>query len=198
MDDQLREWAKLPKHDPAKYLRELLALMARGVHAGWDKDSDKRKRLLLLRGQGLKMYREMRDACLFCIGMGQFLKLALKVIHVPRENGDTDSIAFWKDGEVERYCPIQLKELPPAELSPDVTLDKVLEKFRKYTDSMDTIGAVYLNRKIRLDPSTFHVPEGLKMAGIWLFGSTTPKATDWILYGNLLTTPQLVTYKLKI
>lgn len=42
MDDRIKVWATLKKHDPAEYLRDLILALARGVRAGWANDPDKR------------------------------------------------------------------------------------------------------------------------------------------------------------
>lgn len=165
-------------HDPRGYLRELLGIMERGVRAGWHLDPAK-KRLLLLRRGPHKAVRELRDGCIFACLIEQVLGVKMKVVAVRDQNHDADVFTLWDD----KFCPVQLKELPPGYISAQASLDALLKGLKKY-HSPDTVVAIYLNR--RLKGLEFTVPAGLDLAGIWLFGARTEDSSRWVLIGDLL------------
>lgn len=172
-----------PIHDPRKYLREILGLMARGKAAGWHEDPEKRK-LLLLRRNVHKQHRELRDACIFACLMRQALGPEYMVAPVREQSHPADVFFLWDEEGSQRFCPVQMKELPPGYLNKTARLDAQLRTIAADPPTPDTVVAIYLNRRGRL--GEFPVPAGLKLAALWIFGSTTVDSTNWILIGDLL------------
>ncbi|MGH2611308.1 MAG: hypothetical protein ACRDHF_19690, partial [Tepidiformaceae bacterium] len=121
-DTRINQWRTLTYHDPAHVLRRLRAveqaLAARLRHA--------EDRVRRLRTTGLKRYREWRDAALFTYGMG--LALGARVGYATEATSDYDFVAAWVEGDTPHFCPVQLKELVPADLNPGATLDGLLLK----------------------------------------------------------------------
>jgi hypothetical protein len=110
------------------------------------------------------------------------------VAYAPVEHEDFDCIARWVDGDTTHYTPIQLKELPPSELSSEASLENGIAKLAKYVAGSDLCVAIYLNRRFHFDLARLSVPK-LKITELWMFGSITSDKSRWMLWGNLLDSP---------
>lgn len=145
------------------------------------------ERVRALRRNNQKKFREWREAALFCYGIGEVV-LRRKVALAVFESLDFDFIARWRDEETEHYVPVQIKELPPKNISPTAELNAVISKLSKYPVSQDTVVVVHVNRRLKLAPGDLDLPN-LKIAELWLMGATTPDQSGWFLWGNLLGDP---------
>lgn len=180
MRDQLNHWRKLEYHDPAVILRRLRALEIE--ISGLDIDSQVRR----LRTQELKKYREWRDAAVFSYGIG--LAQGWSLTYATEERSDYDFVTRWCVEDTENFCPVQLKELPPADLNPSVSIEQILRGSSKVARKSSTVLAVKLNRRDQLDLTKIGIPS-LPWQQLWLFWSTAPDATRWALYGDALNAP---------
>ena len=180
VQDRIRTaaWSKLAYHDP---VADLLALRAIEVDtAQWPLDPQVRT----LRTGKQKPYCEWRQAALFCCGMSQAI-LRCPIHFAPAESSDHDFIARWQADDMQSFAPVQLKELVPAALNPEADINAVLSGLKKYSDSADTVVAVYVNRRVRLALDAIVVP-ALRVAEVWLFGALSEDARRWFLIGDLL------------
>jgi hypothetical protein len=178
-----RPWLRYAKtltyRDPGPFLvrlRELEILVA---------ESDLPERLKALRTNELKSMRELREAAIFCYGMGQ--RIGRTVYLAPGESQDYDFIASWVVGEEQHFAPVQLKEVVPVAINPNASLPSVVSGLVKYVDSKHLTVVVHLNRQAHFDPSQFVVPP-LSIAALWIFGAVAPDQSAWGLWGNFTET----------
>ena len=172
---------KLEFRDPASFLVSLRQLEVE-VAA-----SDLPKKIKSLRTNTLNEWRELRDAALFCHGMGQRIG---QTVYVGRsEAQDYDFVASWVVGDEQHLAPVQLKEVVPTELNSKASLQATVDALAKYVDSDDLTVAIHLNQQARFEPSEVVVPP-LRIASLWVFGSTSADQTEWGLWGNFLETQE--------
>lgn len=175
---QTNHWSKLPYLDPRETLIGLRAIQKRAANSSIPKKAAN------LRRPSQKHDREGRDAALFCYGMSQVV--GHDVLFALVEDSDYDFVARWVDGDVERFAPVQLKELVPETLNREATLEDLIEQIASdYPDSVKTTFAVKVNRKIELDLLSLEVP-AMQAGGLWVFGATSPDQQEWFLAGDLL------------
>lgn len=179
---RLRSWSKLKFYDPATILQEFRKIEHQIAGATID------ERVRALRTTRLKKHKEGREAALLCHGIGVCV-LGTTVDFSPTEASDYDFVARWRTEGIEHYSPVQLKEWVPSDINPRKGLNDLLASLNKYTSSKDTIVGIYSNRAGTLILSAIVVPT-LDLAGLWLFGSTTPDASKWFTYGDMLRGPQ--------
>src|SRR2546421_10068974 len=117
MTNEINLWRSLPFYEPATILRNLRRIEQQLA----DVDMDERVRRL--RTPGLKTYREARDAALFVYGMG--LAKGVAMAYTPFERSDYDFVATWTEGTTQHFCPVQLKELVPADLNPGASIEEL-------------------------------------------------------------------------
>lgn len=141
-----------------------------------------------LRTNELKEFRELREAAIFSFFIGE--RIGAPVGLAPGESQDYDFVASWVAQDQVCYAPVQLKELPPAGISPAASLDNIIASLSRYVSSQELVVAIHLNREIRLDPSTLVIPP-LPIAELWLFWATAPDQNSWALCGNLLGSPSI-------
>ena len=177
----LRSAQKLDFRDPARFLVNLRSLEAE-ISA-----SDTPKKIKNLRTSELKEWRELREGAIFCHGMGQ--RIGQTVYIGKGESQDYDFVASWVVGGEQHLAPVQLKEVPPANLNPYSSLQDIVSALTKYVDSRDLTVAIHLNRQIRFDPDQIVTPS-LKIAALWIFGALTSDQSIWGLWGNFLEEPQ--------
>ncbi|MGV8990120.1 MAG: hypothetical protein ACOH1Q_01825 [Thiobacillus sp.] len=146
--------------------------------------SQKAKRL---RTNNLKEWREIREAAVFCFGMGQ--RIGQPVFLSRGESQDYDFIATWTLGEVQNFAPVQLKEVVPEEVNATASIEKVIGSLTKYVDSKDLTVAIHLNRQVHFDALELVIPP-LPIAALWIFGSISPDQSEWGLWGNFLEKPE--------
>ena len=94
-----------------------------------------------LRTNSLKEGREGRDSALFAYGIrDQVLRHPVWI--AKSENQDYDFVMRWIQDESDFYCPVQLKELPPEDLNPQIALED-----QKYSGVQDLLVAIRVNRR---------------------------------------------------
>ena len=109
------------------------------------------------------------------------------------ESSDYDCVLQCISEETPHFFPVQLKELPPRELNPQVALKDILDKLDKY--GKDLIVAIKYNRKEHFELGPELRLENAPVAQIWLFGGCSPDQSDWFLYGDLTKEPALYPFR---
>src|SRR5690349_11892973 len=127
--DRLRAFATLEYADPRAYLIELRKLEPR-VAA-----SNLPIQVRTLRTNQLKVWREAREAALFCHFMSERTGTSIRMART--EAQDYDFIATWADGDTQKFAPVQLKEVVPTSLNPGADLSSVIGKLARYQNSSD-------------------------------------------------------------
>src|SRR5687768_10028634 len=119
MDRAWLRWAqKLDYRDPAPYLVKLRELEP---HVA---TSDLPDRVKQLRTNELKPWRELREAALFCYGMGK--RIGQPVYLAKGESQDYDFVASWVVADEQHFAPVQLKEVVPVKLNAQASLQAVV------------------------------------------------------------------------
>ncbi|MCR9093369.1 MAG: hypothetical protein NXI30_04060 [bacterium] len=173
----LRRWAAYDYHDPAVVLGKL-----RSVQLAFDL-SEVPGDIANLRTRGLAVHREARDAAFFTLGIAS--RLGLTVGYAPVEDDDYDFVTVVKHDDGDLFAAVQLKELPPDELNPGITLQALLETAAtRYSGTERTILAVHVNRVGTLNYGALQLPD-MPFAEVYLFGSTEPDQSRWVLIGDL-------------
>ena len=183
---QIRSFANLEYGDPHDFLIRLKSFELENdlLHTP--------KRIRTLRTNPLESVREIRDAALFCVGMSEFL--GHKVYFSPSEAQDYDFVARYSDGFTIHYCPVQLKEIVPAELNPDASIQTIINKLINYSDLSSITVVIRLNRKERFEPVKVSIPENIKIGGLWVYGSISPDQREWCLWGDFCSGDAGITY----
>lgn len=182
---RIKQWEKLAWKDPSSLAGKSIAAL-RSVANTNTPDEVK-----ALRGSTQKWSREMVDAAVFSHGVSQALSLpSLEMTML--EESDYDFVVRWVGKNEVCYAPVQLKDLPPVEYagSNPRSLNESLQGLAKYATSSDLIVAYKLSR---IDPAELReikVPK-LNIASLWLFAEVSPDCGRWILYGDMLKSPQL-------
>jgi hypothetical protein len=174
------EWSKLKYLNPESILQGLRDLQHSGALETLP------YKVAALRTRELRIYQEGRQAALFCYGMGRLI--GKKVLFSMVEKEDYDFVAYYQDDHLQRFAPVQLKELVPPETVPHGTLPQLqteIYKLSKYTDSNDLVVAMHINRNIRITPAEVQLPQ-TKLGALWLFGATDSSQQTWMLMGNLM------------
>jgi hypothetical protein len=148
--------------------------------------SDLPEKVKQLRTNELKSMRELREAAIFCYGMGK--RIGRTVYLAPGESQDYDCVASWVVGNEQHFAPVQLKEVVPTALNPSASLPAVVASLAKYVDSKHLTVAIHLNQQTHFDPATLVAPP-LSIAALWVFAAVTPNQAAWGLWGNFLETP---------
>jgi hypothetical protein len=182
--DQLRHWGTLTYHDPARILRDLRVL----EHEIASIKDDKVRRL---RTPTLKKYREWRDAALFTYGMSVAHERPMG--YATEESSDYDFVVAWIQDNQQYFCPVQLKELVPADLNPRATLQDLLGNLPNYSPGTDTVLAVRLNRRGKMDLKALTMPT-IPFKQLWFFWAASPDGNRWTIYGDALKEPGQATF----
>lgn len=177
---RLREFAGLRFGDARDFLRSLREVELLVAASATP------ERIKTLRTQQLKPEREMRDAAIFCVGMSE--RIGVDVRFAPVEDQDFDFIATWLDCEGRRYCPVQLKEVVPANLNTSATIQAVVDKLVHYADSADVTVAIKFNRAGQFDPTELKIPANLRIGGLWIFAGLSADQSEFGLWGDFLST----------
>lgn len=172
---RLRQHSKREYGDPFGYLVEL-----RKLESALPPSVD--ERLRRLRTNSLKRARESRDAALFCAGMSA--RLGTLVQFAPVEDQDFDFVTTWFLDDTHHFCEVQLKEVAPHDLDEKTSIDEVLKKLSKYSNSSELTVAVRWNRRGEFDPDNLEVPQDLALGGLWVFGCISPDQSKWALWGD--------------
>ena len=186
MSDRTNLWRTLEYCDPGKFLRELRAAEESLLDASARLQVPLDPLSLRIRTRPLKPHREWRDVALFAYGMG--LSKCITIAFAPYEAEDYDAVTLWVlDGQAY-YCPLQLKELPPADLNEDATLAGLLASLSRYSDSADTVLAIKLSRKPEIDLVNLRLPDA-PFAEVYMFWANAPDSAAFVVYGDLKGTP---------
>ena len=185
-DIQLREFSGLQYYSPKLVLQKLRSLEIALL------DSDFAIDPKVMRTNRLKPNREARDAAIFAYGIQECV-LGVPVRVARHESSDYDCVLQCISEETQHFFPVQLKELPPSELDPQVALKDILDKLDKY--GKDLIVAIKYNRKEHFELGPELRLENAPVAQIWLFGGCSPDQSDWFLYGDLTKEPALYPFR---
>jgi hypothetical protein len=186
MTERVNAWSRLAYEDPRKVLVGLreaaneLNTMAQAGGVELDPMS------LRLRTTGTKKYREWRDAAIFTYGLSQ-LK-GIPIYFAAEEASDYDVVTAWKVGDETFFCPLQLKELPPEDLNPRVTLRAIVDSLSKYSTPSDTALAIKLSKRPELDLTSLRVPQST-FSEVYLFWANSPDSATFVIYGDLKDDP---------
>lgn len=103
-----------------------------------------------LREHGQKKTKEMHQAALFArVIQGAFeVEPTEMLVGFPEdEYCDHDAVLLWKKEEKVTQLKVQLKELPPANLNPKVTIEEIINRVvTKLPRSPDVLVAIFVNR----------------------------------------------------
>jgi hypothetical protein len=116
------------------------------------------------------------------------LSKGVSIAFAPYEAEDFDAVTRWVLDGQPFYCPLQLKELPPADLNEHATLTALLDSLDRYHGSTDTVLAIRLSRKPEIDLVTLRVPAA-PFAEVYVFWANAPYSASFILYGDLKQSP---------
>tara|TARA_R110000787_G_scaffold272069_2_gene379458 strand:+ start:12736 stop:13323 length:588 start_codon:yes stop_codon:yes gene_type:complete len=178
---RLRRFAELDYYDPISFLKQLRVFECELAA------SETPEPIMRLRTGTLKTERELRDAALFCAGMSECI--GQQVWMAAAEDQDHDFIASWTSSGARHFCPVQLKEVVPEDLNADSSIEAVIDKLHRYSDSFDLTVAIKLGRNMRFDPSELKVPDDLTIGELWVFGAVESSQSAWALWGNFLAGP---------
>lgn len=185
MKSRLRAWSHRVFYDPEPVLRELRRL--EDVLSAHELPELVRR----LRTNKLKTDREARDALIFAHGMAAVLKT--KVLVAPGEVEDCDFITRFTIDEVDHLSCVQLKELAPADLNANQTIDSLLDKLRGLPPS-DAVLAIHLNRRLSI-PFGDLAAEEIPYTEVWYFWAADPSTTKWRICGDAKATPRVVEFE---
>ena len=177
MSDRLNHLNSLMYHDPAVILRrirllerELVELQNTGVEID--------PKVLSMRTNALRPYREWRDAAVFAFGMG--IAKGVPIWYATEESSDYDFVTMWQQETTRHFCPVQLKELVPEALNPNLSLQRLLDGLGKYAPSPDTVVAVKINR---LSGFALESAPAVPFSQLWFFWACAPESARWCLRG---------------
>ena len=154
----LNALGRLKYHDPVAVLRNFRHVETRLPNNTPDP-------IKHLRTNGLKRWREYREAALFCYGISR--RLNRPIYFNLDESADHDFVAMWEDTGVRRFAPVQLKELVPEQLNKTAAIGGLLQNLVKYSSDKLTV-AIHLNRRGAFEPSALLIPP-LHVAALWFF-----------------------------
>lgn len=175
---RFREAARRKYRDPVPFLRRLRCIEERLLTETIDRD------LRTLRTNKLKEWREARLGALFCHGFSE--RTGLKVFFSKGEFEDADFVATWFEDDVQRFAPVQIKELVPEERNASATFDALIHGLSKYTGTKELTVLIHVNRRIHFDPTSVTLPRHLPIAALWVLACVEPAQTEWAIWGNLL------------
>lgn len=181
-----RKWRALDWHNPCADLVKLGLAAGEFERRGIPFTHDD------LRRREFKAYLERKQAALFAYFVSDAI-LKIPIAYAMIEDQDYDCILWWKEGGKKEgrshYSRVQLKEIVPPHINPNVTIEVELVKLGKYATSEQTVVAVHVNQEGPLIWSEIAKPE-TSVPEIWLYAALTPDQSRWFLYGNLLNRSQ--------
>jgi hypothetical protein len=142
------------------------------------------ERMRTLRTNGLKPFREARDAAVFAYG--QSCVQGCSIGFAPVEDQDFDFVTTWVSDDAQHLCTVQLKELVSEDLNPNATIGELVAKLTKYGRAPDLTVAIKMNRLGRFDPAEVSIPSSLQIGGLWVYGATSEDQNDWAIWGDFM------------
>ena len=147
--------------------------------------ADMEERIRHLRTNSLKEWQEARFAALFAYGISN------AVLHLPThlsktEKVDFDAVMKWQENGEDHYSPLQIKELPPDNINPDVSLEDILDRLGKYSGEDNLTVVVCLNRRTRIRFQPWDRLSKPRISELWYLGCTDEYQSKWFLYGSAL------------
>jgi hypothetical protein len=135
-------------------------------------------------------YLTMRQAAIFCFGrkcMTPDDRWAFA--QWPDEDSPVDVVCRQqRPDDTMHFEFVQLKEVVPAELNPDQTIQSVLDRLpQRYPRASGITIAINLNRDLTTPLDTLRMP-ALPGVSLWLFGQGG-EPNDSFLFGDLLAAP---------
>ena len=158
--------------DPASLLKRLAELSAANALKRW-------------RTREFKELREMKDACLLAYGLSKALQTDVAVVRGEVEDYDCVLRAVGDDGF--QFVGIQLKELPPEDLNPHVTLEELLGRLAA-GPATDANLVIRLNRQGYIPDEVLSAVK-LPYAEVWYLWATSPDGLRWCIYGDAMRQP---------
>ena len=141
-------------------------------------------KLRRLRSNALKQEREMRDAALFCVGIGE--RIGVQVRLSPTEDEDFDFVTTWEANDTQHICTVQLKEVAPEDLNPKSSIADALNSLKNRPDARDLTVAIRLSRTTSFDPASLVVPINFPFGGLWVFGCVSEDQSKWAIWGDFM------------
>lgn len=183
------EFRKLKYMNPEKILPQLRQLQIKIAQQNIDDD------IKNLRTKKLKHHLEKRIAIIFSYGIAQCIKKSVFVAFAPHENLDYDAVAYYQDGNVVHYMPLQIKEVVPERLNSQTDLNNEIKKLqKKYQASTDLVVVIHYNRRGKFKISDVKIPM-LGIAALWILGASVPDQSRWFIAGNMLSHPKIFEFK---
>ncbi len=143
-------------------------------------------RVRRLRTNELREWHEARHAVLFAFGIANQV-LKTPVLVSKSQDLDFDFVMKWRAHDTDHFYPAQLKELPPDDLNPDVTLKDIFNKLKKYSGTQDLSVVICLNHRARINLEPWGGSEKPRIKELWYLGCEAPDQTRWFLYGSILS-----------
>ena len=176
--DRVNSFAELEYFDPSKVLLE-------AQRQGFSHRPGARE-AVLRRGHEHNGVIEHLDATVFAHGLAMLMPhLTVHIARLERQDHDF-VLRFVHEGE-PYYCPLQLKELVPAEVNPHQEPERLIASLAKYGDAEDLEVAIKVSREA-IDPRALPSPQ-LRLGGLWFFGGLGADPRRWYVYGNCLDSP---------
>jgi hypothetical protein len=173
---QAREFSQMKWLDPQQVLLKL-----RWLELNLPADQLEKLR----QSRSMKKLEEGRHAALFAYGLiSQVLKHP--ILFSNTESKDFDAVIHWHSDSANYYYPIQIKQLPPDDINPDVSLDDIYSGLEKYSAQDDLSVVVCLNRKTRIRFQPWDRKTKPRIRELWYLGCTDAHQSKWFLYGSVL------------
>jgi hypothetical protein len=111
--------------------------------------------------------------------MDQALGVQHKVVPVKEQSHPADVYLGIQAQGLPAYLPMQLKELPPADLNPTSELNAFLKELASDPPAPRTSLAIYLNRRLYLGKIVLPV---LPYESVYLYGRMSEDRKKWWLF----------------
>ncbi len=181
------EWSNLSYLDPAAELME-----ARRRDRLRTPAEIQGRRAFFRKREG-RAEKQRLEACLFAFGWSCATGLPASV--AMHELSDYDCVLRrGTEAGGEEHVPVQLKELPPTRVDPDLDFGAMFRKLGKYVDSEDLVVALYVNRRIsKCDLDSLLVSKP-RLRELWILGATSPAerqgGQEWSIVGSVTRPPK--------
>ena len=101
------------------------------------------------------------------------------------EEGDHDCVLAWDHDGTQRFTPVQLKELPPADLNASITIADLLAGVTKKYAKTDTVLVVHLNRRGSVPLADLVLAES-PFKEAWFLWCSSDDQDCWCIWGESL------------